>query len=254
MTGTLFFIFGLIFGSFINAVVWRLPKRKKIIFDQSECVHCGHKLGFWDLFPVLSFLYLKGKCRYCGLKISPQYPIVELSAGFGLLAVSKYGFGFSENIWLSGIFILSLLVFLYDLKYFLILDRFVAIGIIWVFFGLVFFQRANLVENFLTASAVFLFFFSIYFFSKGKWMGGGDSKLGFVIGLWLGWPLGVLSILFASIIGSAIGLSLVAVNMAKMKTKIPFGPFMIIGAWISYFFGDQIINWYMGLFDVFYKI
>lgn len=241
-------------GSFINAVVWRLPKRKKIVFDQSECAHCGHKLGFWDLFPVLSFFYLNGKCRYCRGKISLQYPIVELIAGFGFLAVSKYGFGLAENIWLSGIFILSVLIFLYDLKYFLILDRFIVIGIIWIFSGLIFFQRANLIENFLTATAIFLFFFSIYFFSKGKWMGGGDSKLGFVIGLWLGWPLGILSILLASIIGSIVGLFLVVINVVKMKSKIPFGPFIIIGTWIAYFFGDRIINWYLGLFDVFFRI
>lgn len=252
MTGFLFFIFGLVFGSFINAVVWRLRKRKKIVFDQSECIHCGHKLGFWDLFPVLSFLYLKGKCRYCGKKISLQYPIIELLTGFGLFAVSKYGFGLLEDVWLSGIFILSVLIFLYDLKYFLILDRFVVIGIIWIFSGLMFFQKSNFIENFFVATAVFLFFFSIYFFSKGKWMGGGDSKLGFIIGLWLGWPLGILSIFLASITGSVVGLLLVAGNMAKMKSKIPFGPFMVIGAWVSYFFGDQIISLYFRLFNVFY--
>jgi prepilin signal peptidase PulO-like enzyme (type II secretory pathway) len=252
MNGFLFFIFGLVFGSFINAVVWRLRKHKKIVFDTSECVNCHHKLGFWDLIPVLSFLYLRGKCRYCEKKISLQYPIVELFTGFGLFFVSEYGFGLLEDIWLSGIFILGVLIFLYDLKYFLILDRFIAIGIIWIFVGLIFFQKSNFVENFLVATIIFLFFFSIYFFSKGKWMGGGDSKLGFLIGLWLGWPLGVLSIFLASVLGSVWGLSLVASNMAKMKSRIPFGPFMVIGAWISYFFGGQIINWYFILFDVFY--
>lgn len=252
MNNLLFFVLGLIFGSFINALVWRLKKKKKIAFDTSECVHCGHKLGFWDLIPVLSFLYLGGKCRYCKKKISLQYPIVELVSGFGMFFISKYGFGLFEDIWLSGIFLLSLVIFIYDLKYFLILDRFVIVGIAWVFAGILFFQKENLIENLFVALAIFLFFFSIYFFSKGKWMGGGDSKLGFVIGLWLGWPLGVLSILLASILGSVVGLLLVFAKMAKMKSKIPFGPFIVAGAWVSYFFGDLIINFYFKLFNAFY--
>ena len=157
MAGILFFISGLVFGSFVNAVVWRLPRRREIVFDRSECVYCGHKLGFWDLIPVLSFLFLMGKCGYCGGKISAQYPIVELAAGLGALAVSKYGSGFLENIWLCGIFAISLLIFLYDLKHFLILDRFIVIGTLWIFPGVMFFQKANLPWSFLTAAPHFLF-------------------------------------------------------------------------------------------------
>ena len=248
MTGALFFAFGLVLGSFINAVLWRLPKRKKIIFDRSECVHCGHKLEWRDLFPVLSFLFLKGKCRYCDKKISLQYPIVELAAGFGILAVSKYGFGFLENIWLSGIFALSILIFIYDYRHFLILDRFIIFGIAWILAGLAFFQSPNLFENFLTAAAIFLFFFSFYFFSKGKWMGGGDPKLGFVIGLWLGWPMGVLSIFISVMIGTILGIFLILIGRAKMKSKVPFGSLMIFGAWIAYFYGNRILEWYTSLF------
>lgn len=248
MIGVLFFLFGLIFGSFLNAVIWRLPRQKEVVLDRSECVACGHKLGFYDLLPVVSFLWLRGRCRYCGERISFQYPVVEIISGLGLLAISFLDLNIAEKIWLSGMFLLSVLIFAYDLKYFLIPDRFVIMGLVWVLAGAVVFTNGDFLQHLASGFLVFLFFFLLYFFSKGRWIGGGDPKLGFVIGLWLGWPLGVLAILLAYVVGAAISLVLLAFRSVTMKSRVPFGPFILAGAWGAYFWGGLIIEWYMGLF------
>ena len=114
--------FGLIGGSFINALLWRIPKHKSIYFDRSECVKCGHKLGFFDLIPILSFILLLGKCRYCSKRISWQYPLIELVSGLGLYFLALK-FNGVELAWLGGIFLISVFIFIYDLKHLLILNK-----------------------------------------------------------------------------------------------------------------------------------
>ena len=239
-------VYGLVGGSFINALLWRIPKNKNITFDRSECIKCGHKLGFLDLIPVLSFIFLLGKCRYCGKKISWQYPLIEIVSGLGLyfLALKFNGLEFA---WLAGIFLLSVFIFVYDLKNLIILNGSVFIGVLWVSLGLWFFKINNFENNILTAFVIFSFFFCLYFFSKGRWVGGGDAKLGLLLGLWLGWPMGLVGLLFAYILGSIVGIPLLIFRLVSLKSKIPFGPFLIIGAWIAFLWGQKIIEWYTNI-------
>ncbi|MDP3764284.1 MAG: prepilin peptidase [bacterium] len=244
-------VLGLIGGSFINALLWRIPRNKNISFERSECVKCGHKLGFLDLIPVLSFIFLLGKCRYCNKKISWQYPLIELVSGLGLYFLASK-FNGAEFIWLAGIFLLSVFIFVYDLKNLIILNGSIFLGAIWVVFGLWFFQVENFENNILMALVIFSFFFAQYFLSKGKWVGGGDAKLGLFLGLWLGWPVGLIGLLFAYILGSAVGIPLLIFRLVNLKSKIPFGPFLITGAWVAYLWGDAVLRWYEKLLLVWF--
>ncbi|MFY9493316.1 MAG: prepilin peptidase [Minisyncoccia bacterium] len=242
MNSTLAFVLGLIGGSYINALVWRLYRGKNTVWARSECVRCGHKLGFWDLIPVVSFLMLAGRCRYCRAKISWQYPVVELASGLGLYYLAL-NFEPDLFIWLAGIFLITVFVFVYDLKYLLIPNGAVLLGVVWAVAGLAYFGGDFLTSS-LAAALAFSFFFLPYYLSKGKWMGGGDAKLGLFLGLWLGWPAILEALLLAYVLGTVVGLALVASGFVTFKSKVPFGPFLITGAWLAYMWGDAILQWY----------
>ena len=247
MIDVLVFLVGLALGSFLNAVVWRLENKKPVGLARSECPLCHHKLNFWDLWPVFSFLKLWGRCRYCRKKISWQYPLVEIACGLGLVFIFNKSVGIWESVFISGIFLLWVLIFVYDFKYLIIPDRFVVVGLVWVSASIFFLNTGNVFSKLFTAIGLFLFFFSMYFFSKGTWVGGGDVKLGFLIGWWLGWPLTLLALLFSYITGAMVGLALLIFKKAGLKTQIPFGPFLVLSSMAAYFYGFQIINWYVQL-------
>ncbi len=239
-------LMGLIAGSFINALVWRHYQGKPFVKARSQCTSCGHKLGFWDLIPLVSFVMLGGRCRCCSAKISFQYPAVELAAAVGLSAIAGLPLVGLERIWLGGLFLLALLIFVYDLKYLIIPDAFVIVGLVWLAVGLL--EYSDWSGRLLTALGIFGFFAALYFLSRGRWIGGGDGKLGFLVGLWLGWPLGVVGMLLAFVLGAVIGVALIGLDRATLKSQIPFGPFMIIGAVLAYGWGERIIQWYISLF------
>lgn len=248
MTSALVFVLGLILGSFSNAVIWRLGTKKSIVWDRSECTYCGHKLSSLDLIPVLGFLALKGRCRYCSKKISWQYPLVELALALGWWQIRLLPISGAERVWLAGIFWIALLIFVYDLKHMLIPNVFVAIGIAWVVAGVLFLHRTDFWYSFFSGSAVFFFFYLMHIFSQGRWIGGGDAKLGFFLGFWLSYPFAFLGLLFSYIIGAVVGLGLIAFKNISLKSRIPFGPFLIIGFWSAYLWGNKIIDWYVQLF------
>lgn len=237
------FVLGTIIGSFLNCVIYRLEIGKSFIEGRSFCPYCKHDLSFLDLIPVFSFLALKGKCRYCKKSISIQYPLVELATA--ILFLSIFNFQFSIlNIFIS---CLLIVIFVYDLKYFLIPDEAVLLGVMACLFN-IFFNKLLIANYFLGAIIASGFFLLIYLVSKGRWMGFGDVKLAFLMGLFLSFP-NVLSALFlAFFIGSIIGLIQIGLGKKTMKSEIPFGPFLVIGTFIVMFFGSTIINWYQGLY------
>lgn len=243
MNHVLALMLGLAGGSFVNAAVWRVHRGRKMVWARSQCVHCAHKLGVSDLIPIISFLTLGGRCRYCHKKINWQYFLVELVSGAGLYYLASR-FDLDLFIWLAGIFLVTVFVFVYDLKYFIIPNGAIFLGLAWIAIGLWYFKRLGSGYDFLTAVLVFGFFFFPHYFSKGRWMGGGDAKLGFFFGLWLGWPLGLLGVLLACILGTVIGLTLIAFRQATLKSKIPFGPFLVTGAWLAYLWGEEVLRWY----------
>ena len=257
----LLIVLGLILGSFVNAFVWRIHNKRDWVNDRSECTHCHHKLGPTDLIPVLSYLMLGGKCRYCHKKIEDT-PFTELA--LPLLFVASYLFwpmSFEGRGLIDFVFWLVFLVgFLalavYDLRWFLLPDK-----IVFPLAGLAALQAVgdmiyekdwrvllSAAAGVVVISGIFYVLFQI---SKGTWIGGGDVKLGLVLGLLAGGLIQSFLVLFAaSIAGLLVSLPSVLMGRANKKSQIPFGPFLILGLIVVKLFGTSIINWYSGLLYV----
>lgn len=268
------FVLGITLGSFVNALVWRLheqlneegetkklSKTKKaelsILKGRSLCPSCGHQLASKDLVPVLSWLSLRGKCRYCHKPISVQYPLVEVVSG-ALFAFSYTYWPLAWNgqgkfefaVWLVVLTGLIAL-FIYDLKWMLLPNR-----IIYPLFGLVgllLIARIFVFDGGLDSAleAVWGFgiggglFYVIFIVSGGKWIGGGDVKLGWLLGLLVGGPLASILMLFiASLLGTLVSVPLLLSGKLSRKTPMPFGPFLIGAAFIAQLFGASVIAWY----------
>ena len=237
----LYFIFGLFVGSFLNCVIYRIEKGKSFITGRSFCPRCNHELAWYDLIPVFSFLVLKGKCRYCQKRISMQYPLIELLTGF-LFFLAGFYFGF--NLYALLMIPLFIIIAVYDLKHFLIPDKvvYLAIGLA-LLASLVSFQWQNIVAG-LSAS---LFFFLIWHFSKGKWMGFGDVQIALAMGFFLGFPNILVGLFLSFFIGAVTGIVLMMLKRKKMKSEVPFGGFLVLGTFLALFFGNEIVNWYLSL-------
>ncbi|HVV66699.1 MAG TPA: prepilin peptidase [Candidatus Saccharimonadales bacterium] len=268
---------GLCMGSFVNALVWRLheqsmqarkknpdkdyQKRLSISKGASMCPHCKHKLSAADLIPVLSWLALGGKCRYCHKPISVQYPLVELM-GAALFAASYIWWPADLRSYEIGIFVwwLILLVGLmalivYDLRWLLLPNRImypaVVAALVMAIISIInagspLKALLSTVLGIVIGGGIFYILFQI---SKGKWIGGGDVKLGGLLGLAVGTPGGaVLFIFVAAVLGTVVSLPMLASGKMKRTSVIPFGPFLIIGAVVAKLFGADILHWYQQTF------
>ncbi|MEF8847017.1 MAG: prepilin peptidase [Candidatus Paceibacterota bacterium] len=255
----LIFLFGLIVGSFLNSVIFRLGK-ESFLEGRSYCPHCEHELQWKDLIPLFSFVVLKGECRYCGEKIDWQYPLVELSTGlmFGIVFYLTQGSYFSwvqlpiTLFWLI-VFSALLVVFVYDLKHYIIPDSVLItvllVALIWYGAGFFtgYYNLSVLTSKLLSGIGASFPLLMIVLLSKGKWMGMGDVKLSFVMGILLGWPLIVVGMFSAFMIGGIMGTVLLAVGRKKMKSKLAFGPLLILGTFIAWGWGQQILSWYLSI-------
>jgi prepilin signal peptidase PulO-like enzyme (type II secretory pathway) len=266
-------VFGLILGSFVNAFVWRLHEQQEltgkkskatqeklqklsIMRGRSMCPNCEHVLAAKDLVPVLSWLSLMGRCRYCRKPVSRQYPVVELATAV-LFALSYlwwplafHDFGLvSFVLWL--VFLVGFMILaVYDIRWFLLPDK-----VVWPLVGLALVQvlvRVFFFDGGLSAIVEALygvliasgFFYGLYVVSKGKWIGGGDVKLGLVIGLLVGGPLASLFVLYvASILGTLVSLPMLLNKKMKRSSVIPFGPFLLVATIIVQLFGGHISDW-----------
>ncbi len=263
----LIFLIGLCVGSFLNAVIYRLKTGEGVVKDRSCCPRCGHSLGFLDLIPVLSFILLKARCRYCGEKISYQYPLVELATGGLFLLIfnhqvsipyepSIFSFqGAVELLFLVIISSLLIIIFVYDLKHYIIPDRVVYPGLALTIVYRIFkgarcgveVSSCGFFNPFLAGIGAGGVFLAIYLLSRGRWLGFGDVKLVFLMGLALGFPKIVIAVFLASFIGSIIGSGLVFWSRKGWKSEIPFGPFLAAGFFIALLYGDFIVKAY---FDI----
>jgi len=255
------FLFGLEVGSFLNCVIYRLQAGESFLKGRSYCPHCKHKLSWQDLIPILSFLILKGKCRYCHQKISWQYPLVEISTGliFLLIFNSKFLisnefliFQFLNFLYYSIVSCLLIIIFVYDLKHYLIPDKIIypaiTLAVIFNFKFLIFKQFQIFNYSILSAFGAAGFFLAIFLISRGKWLGFGDVKLGFFMGIFLGFPNILIALFFAYLIGAIIGIGLVFARKKTLKSEVPFGPFLVIGTFIALFWGEKIIDCYLKSF------
>lgn len=249
------FIFGLVVGSFLNVVIWRLRAKESILVGRSHCPRCRHILGPAELVPLASFIFQKGRCRHCKQKISWQYPLVELvTAILFLIAYLPYDLRFTDyNFFLLGrtwfVIAVMIVIFVYDLKYYLILDKIIYPAAIVVLLTIPFVPAAwnwrGVADALFAAAIGGGFFFLQYLISHGKWIGGGDVKMGALMGLILGVAGLLVALFFAYVIGAIFGLILVAVKKKTMKSQIPFGTFLAVGTMISLFWVEPILKWYL---------
>ena len=245
---SIIFLFGLIVGSFLNCIIYRLEVGKSFLGGHSFCPYCKHELVWHDLIPVFSFLMLKGKCRYCQKPISIQYPLIELTTAILFVLVFN-----SQNLLNTGYLLLTtsflIIIFVYDLKHYIIPDKVIFPAILTSFLFL-FTTNSLLLNTVLSAFGASFFFLLIYLISQGQWLGFGDVKLSFLMGLHLGFPNILVALFSAFFTGAIIGLILIAQSKKTLKSRVPFGPFLVFGTFLAMFYGELIINWYCNLFFI----
>lgn len=246
MAYTIFlFLFGLVFGSFYNVVGLRVPQKESIVQPPSHCTKCQRQLTALDLVPVLSYVFFGGKCRSCGNKIAWIYPVMELLTGL-LFAFAYWQLGWSIEF-IVALFFISLLVIIVvsDIAYMLIPNKVLLFFLPFLVIGRVLSPLTPWWDCAVGAVVGFGILYSIAVISNGG-MGGGDIKLFFLIGLVLGTMHTLLTLFIAAVIGMIVGLVVLTKNKQGRKTPIPFGPSIALAAIIVYFYGDSLIDWYLG--------
>ena len=247
----LVFLIGLVVGSFLNVVIIRMRELHTILAERSHCPHCKKVLKWYDLIPFLSFFLLKTRCRYCREPISWQYPIVEIATALLFTGIFWQFGNYLITYFLLLITCFLVVIFVYDLRHMLIADE-----ILWpaliitllLYCSIALFQKdMSIVINSLIGGAIIGGFIGlIVLVTRGKGMGIGDIKLGILLGLIVGIYGSIITLFFAFVIGSIIGIFLLLAGKARFKDAVPFAPFLIVGFYITLFYGNQIMNWYLG--------
>lgn len=261
LTVIIFFLFGTVVGSFLNVMAYRSVHGGSLFSDRSRCPHCKQVLSAADLVPIVSFLVLGAVCRYCKQKISWQYPIVELVSGllFSFTFIFWWGevgstVGATQILYL--VFLLFFVSVLLVLTVTDIVDGLLPNTIVLPSIGAVALYKLTatfvgtsslgaLSADLLVAFSIAFFFFLIVFFSKEKAMGGGDIKLVFLIGLILGWPAITVGLFIGFLTGGFVAAMLLLIGKKRLGQTLPLGPFLNLGALISLFFGQQLLDMYL---------
>lgn len=262
----IFFIFGLIVGSFLNVVVYRLKMAESLVFGGSKCPKCKHEIRWYDNIPLISFVLLKFRCRDCGEKISWQYPLVEFLTGVIFVLVGNYFFVLENmSTWVDTFYYLAIasilaVVLIYDFLYMEIPLILIWVGIVLAIIFDIFsssafsqislsnFWEIKIISGLIASLLAWLFFFSLSYGSKGKWMGMGDAYLAILLGLILGVPNIFYALVIGFTFGAVLGMVLVLKKKKKMKSQLPLAPFLITGTFIMIFWGEKIIEWHLNLF------
>ena len=284
MTAFFLFTFGVIIGSFLNVVALRYSEDKNIfslahLGGRSNCQHCHQNLAWYELIPIFSFLLQKGKCWICLKKLSWQYPLVELASGLIFLlplyflnyALRPTPYALIESIVWIAAFLIFLLIWAIDFRLYIIPDE---LNFLLAILGLILIDAQNLYGSFSEFSGSFLGSYSALFglrsgvwqnhllamligagivgiiilLTRGNGMGMGDLKLMAALGLLYGWPDVLFIFMFASVIGAAVSLVLMLARKKTMKSSVPFGPFLVMGAASVFFFGEALIRGYFNFF------
>ncbi len=236
------FCYGIIIGSFLNVLIYRVPKKENIAIVRSHCMQCGYQLAWYDLIPLFSWLALRGKCRKCGEKISVQYPLIEaLNGVLYIMVFHHYGLSIESLLYcllFSALLTLSVIDFrTYEIpvgfNYFIL-----ALGLI---------RLATDLNNWKTYVigflAVSVFLVILYYATGGRGIGGGDVKLMATCGLLIGWKLIILAFLLGCILGSVI--HIVRMKLSNEGHVLAMGPYLSMGVAIAVLYGEQMIGWYL---------
>lgn len=243
---------GLVVGSFLNVCIWRIPRDESLVFPGSHCPQCNGPISWYDNIPLVSFVWLAGRCRHCKAAIPWRYPLVEgLTAGLYFLTVSHFGLTTRTVFLLLFLSVLLVITFI-DLDHGIIPHLLSLPGI-----------PIGLIASFLTydpppleavtgalAGAGLVYLVAVYaeVAFRQESMGGGDVNLLSMIGAFLGWRLMLVSFGFAVVSGACLSLGLIGAGVLSRKDRIPFGPFLALGAVVALFIGNELIDWYLGLF------
>jgi len=242
------FFFGLALGSFLNVCIHRIPLKISIVSPPSSCPQCGERIKFYDNIPLISYMVLFGRCRNCGNPISMEYPLVELITG--LLSTSLFlKYNLSHQYFLFLIFSSSLIVISFiDLRHQIIPDVISLPGILLGLLISLIFKNITWYDSLIGimggGGILYLVAFVFKKLTGKEGMGGGDIKLLAMIGAWMGWRAIPFIILISSLTGIVIGGGAILISRQELRAKIPFGPFLAIGALIYLFFGPEIKSWY----------
>ena len=242
---------GLAIGSFLNVVIHRLPRSQSLVSPGSRCPSCGYALGAADNVPVLSYIFLGGRCRKCRTRISIRYPVVELITG-ALFVGFYFVFGWTGLLAVRLLFVSAMIaLFAIDLEHHLLPDAItlpgIAVGLIASAFLPPGFVSA-LIGTLLGGGVLWAVGEAYYRYSGQEGMGGGDVKMLAMIGAFLGWQQVIVTLIFSSIAGSIIGLLVIAIKRGGMKHALPYGTFLAIAAVFASLWGDQLVTWYTGLY------
>lgn len=260
-------VFGLLIGSFFNVLIWRLPRNESIAFPASHCPRCNRKIKPWENIPVISYIFLGGKCAGCKDKISIVYPLIELVTS-GLLVLLWYVFISRQQLTvISGIPLLFQVIFLIlmvpiaviDYRHYIIPDS-ITLSFLVAGFAVSFVPGGvtpvqSIIGILAGGGSLWLLgFIGSVVFKKGDAMGGGDIKLMAAAGALFGPEIALFSIIFGAFLGSAVGIPMILLRKLRSDHHIPFGPFLGAGLWISVIAGYKIILWYMNFInDMFLK-
>ncbi len=261
LSALLIFIFGTAIGSFLNVVIWRLPRHEPLT-GRSRCPHCSAQLRARDLVPLASYLILRGRCRSCSKPILPRYFFIEFITGllFALVWLHINPQHPADYLLLArNLFIVNILIatFVIDQEHFLILDKIVfpgwaAVIVFNIFLDILYGQNLLSIHSFalggLGAGAILAgIFFLFWYLSQGTWMGLGDSKLSLLLGGIVGWPYIVVTAFLAFGLGAIISVFWLAAGTKHLKTAVPFGTFLVAAALITMFYGPQLWVRYLHL-------
>jgi leader peptidase (prepilin peptidase)/N-methyltransferase len=240
-------LFGLVIGSFLNVCIDRLPAKKSLAYPPSHCDACHHPLSIKDLFPVISYLWLRGKCRYCGARIPVRVPCVELGTGV-LLAFLFWHYGLTWQFPLIAFYSCVLLVLAFiDLEHRLLLNSIIYPTAIIAFIIGFFLPEFNIYKGVLGGVTGFAILLIIGIIFRGG-MGFGDIKLAGLMGLMTGFPNIFVALMGGIILGGLLAIALLTLKKKGRKDMIPFGPFLALGTLVALLYGNQIIHWYLSLF------
>ncbi len=238
---------GLVVGSFLNVCIDRLPRGESIVIPPSHCDACGHRLAVWDLIPILSFLWLRGRCRYCGTTISWRLPLVEgmTGAAFGAAGAT---YDISPRALFSAAFLALLIVTTFiDLEHQLILNRVVYPGLGAILIASPWWPGLGL-GSALLGAGIGLGAFLLPYWLSGGGMGAGDVKLATMVGAVAGFPQVFAALLLALVAGGVVAVILLLVRRKGRRDAIPFGPFLALGGGLTLFWGQPALNWYLSFF------
>ncbi|KKU25844.1 MAG: Type 4 prepilin-like protein leader peptide-processing enzyme PilD [Candidatus Magasanikbacteria bacterium GW2011_GWA2_46_17] len=244
------FCLGLIYGSFLNSWAWRTKEKVCDVGGRSVCVRCKRQLRWYDNIPLLSYMVLKGRCRFCKGKISWRYPLIELGVGIIFALVVFYLSQNSELGYWSALRPLILVGFLSAIAIFDLLYGLIPTEVAWagVFagVGLNFFTRQITIQSILIGAVVGGGFFAIqYALSRGRWIGGGDIRLGIMMGAWLGWPGIITGLGISYVLGAFVAILLLVLKKKKWAGEIPFGPYLAVGTVVAMIVGEKLVRWYL---------